>query len=263
MTLKGERKKVKKLIKIEFVKMRQYWVIWAVMFSALVHSAFMAFKSNYDSYIVELPKIEYALFTYVTARWFSLIVLLSVAFVISEDFHMRTVQNVLVVGISRQKYYWSRLLSQFFFVLVMYAGCCPVYVIGRILYNGSINTSMPPGEFLIVFLIMLLQLLAYASFANMVSVFCKNQVTSIVISLLWIFLAILMRAFSYEGDVPGGIMAYEPLAVMERYGGNFVDRNQVFTFASYQCGISALVIMIVTSIIGYVRFAHSDVGGFS
>lgn len=249
---------MKKLIGIEWLKMKHYWVVWAVIFSAVIHCAFMAFKGNYDYAIAANPRIEYAVFMEVTARWFCMIVLLAVAFTISEDFSMRTVQNILAAGISRQKYYWAGLSSQLIFVSVLYAIGCVVYIVGRILYDGKMNTAMPLAEFIVIFLVMMLQLLAYAAFANMVSIFCKSQVTAMVISLMWCFFALIFRSYSSDGTSVTGIMAYEPLNVLEGFG-PMVGSDRIFSLDFIQYGISAGVIIMITSVIGYVRFVHSDI----
>lgn len=253
------------LIWVEFRKMRCYWVTWAVGLFFLGHSVYIALQDAYAAGLARYPALEYVTFLYGTARMLSIVTLFLTAYVIAEDFSMRTVQNVFAAGIARGKYYFARLLSQIIFIFALYSAGFMTYIAARILSTGKINSQMPAGEFLAIFVVMALQPLAYAAFATMVSVFCKNQATSVVASESWLFFSIVLRLYSIEG-IPGktanayvGPIAYEPLTVLERFMDDYVIPGRVLTFGFFQCGLSALLIIIVSSLIGYAHLRRSDV----
>lgn len=56
-----------------------------------------------------------------------------------------------------------------------------------------------------------------------------------------------------------GPIAYEPLTVLERFLEDFVLPGRVFTFEFFMCAISAVLIITVSSAIGYMYLQRSDV----
>lgn len=257
---------MRNLIRVEFRKMRCYWVTWGVVLFFIAHSVYTALRDSYTSELGRYPAIEYVLCVYATARMLSIVTILLTAYVIAEDFSMRTVQNVFAAGISRGKYYVSRLCAQMIFVFFLYSSGYVAYIVTRILSTGKVNTGMPAAEFLAVFFVMALQPLAYVAFTTMVSVFCKSQPVSMVAAEAWLVFSIVLRLYSIK-EVPGtpgvvvyrGPIAYEPLAVLERSLEDFVLPGRVFTFDFFMCAISAVLIIAVSSVIGYLYLQRSDV----
>ena len=82
----------------------------------------------------------------------------------------------------------------------------------------------------------------------------------------WLVFSIVLRLYSIK-EVPGtpgvvvyrGPIAYEPLAVLERSLDDFVLQGRVFTFVFFMCAISAVLIIAVSSVIGYLYLQRSDV----
>lgn len=250
-----------KLIVTELVKMRRYWIIWAAILTSLGHSIYSAYVYPYEYVIAqnsESLKMEYVSFAYITPRWFSIVILMAVAYAIAEDFSMRTVQNALSVGISRKKYYVSRLVAQLVFVFAMFTVGWIAFIITRIIVRGEVNTAMPLGEFLTFFVIIALQMMVYASLASMISILTRRQAIAVAVSESWIFFAIVLRTWyiSYRLNILYFIV-YDPLVVIESMD-DYLAAG-IFTFTFLKFGISAIVIIAVTSIIGYVHFMRSDV----
>ncbi len=104
----------------------------------IAHSVYMALRGTYVSSLNRYPSIEYVLCLYSTARMLSIVTILLTAYVIAEDFSMRTVQNVLAAGISRGKYYFSRLCAQMIFIFSLYSAGYGAYIVTRILSTGKV-----------------------------------------------------------------------------------------------------------------------------
>ena len=257
---------MRNLIRVEFRKMRCYWMTWGVGLFFIAHSVYMALRGTYVSSLNRYPSIEYVLCLYSTARMLSIVTILLTAYVIAEDFSMRTVQNVLAAGISRGKYYFSRLCAQMIFIFSLYSAGYGAYIVTRILSTGKVNTQMPAAEFLTVFFVMALQPLAYVAVTAMISVFCKSQSASVVAAEAWLFFSIVLRLYSIK-EIPGGTaavvykgpIAYEPLTVLERFLEDFVLPGRVLTFDFFLCAVSAALIITVSSAVGYMHLQRSDI----
>ena len=70
--------------------MRCYWMTWGVGLFFIAHSVYMALRGTYVSSLNRYPSIEYVLCLYSTARMLSIVTILLTAYVIAEDFSMRT-----------------------------------------------------------------------------------------------------------------------------------------------------------------------------
>lgn len=249
---------MKKLIAVELTKMRYYWVIWGVALFALGASGMSALNSRYDDIAAQYPEVEYMLFFYITGRTFSILTILATAYVINEDFSMRTVQNVLSVGVDVVKYYLSRLFAQMLFVFFLYLLGFAVYMAVRILSQGEVNNAMSFGELMGIFMMMALQLMAYVAIAGAISTFVRNQAAAMIIGETWLFLAIVFDAYRESGAGVLRFMKYEPLMVMQRVD-TWGMPDVVFTSVYFQYGFSAAVLIAAAAGVGYLRFAYSDV----
>ncbi len=249
---------MKKLIAVELTKMRYYWVIWGVALFTLGTSGLIALSDRYADIVARYPAAEYLMFFYTTGRTFAILTILATAYVINEDFSMRTVQNVLSVGVDVVKYYLSRLFAQMLFVFGLYLLGFVLYVAVRILSRGEVNTAMSLGELMGTFMMMALQLMAYVAIAGAVSVFCRNQAAAMIIGETWLFVAILLDAYRGNGVGILGFMKYEPLMVMQRVD-TWGMPGTVFTPVYFQYGFSAAVLIAAAAGVGYLRFANSDV----
>lgn len=152
------------------------------------------------------------------------------------------------------------------FIFVIYAGGCVVFILCRIARTGAVNTALPFGEFLAVFLVMALQPMVYNALANRISIFCKNQGIAIILGELSLFLALVLRIYSlgedfYTGSGPQllkGPMAYEPLYLLETCDMYVYSEAGIFSFAFFKYAVSALILITVTSVVGYARLMRSD-----
>lgn len=258
---------MKKLIGIEFMKMKYYLVTWLAAVITVGQGFFHAvLMDKYHFNLVRYPKLEYVVYIYLTARLICMISLFMAAYVIAGDFSMRTVQNVLSTGVDRKKYYLSRLFAQMLFLFITYAGGCIAFVVSRIVITGAVNTAMSFWEFTAFFLVMALQPMVYIALANMISVFCKNQSIAVILSELSLFLALILRIYAmgeefYTGtgsQLLKGPLAYEPLYLLETCDMYVYSAAGIFSFAYFKYAISALVIITITSAVGYVRLIRSD-----
>lgn len=249
---------MRKLIAVELTKMRYYWVIWGVALFALGASGVSALSSRYGDIVARYPAVEYMLFFYITGRTFSILTILATAYVINEDFSMRTVQNVLSVGVNVVKYYLSRLFAQMLFIFSLYLLGFAVYVAVRILSQGKVNTAMSFGELMGIFMMMALQLMAYVAIAGAISTFVRNQAAAMIIGEMWLFLAILFDAYRESGAGFLGFMDYEPLMVMQKVE-IWGMPGAVFTFGYFKYGFSAAVLIAAAGAVGYLRFVNSDI----
>lgn len=248
---------MRKLMAVELTKMRHYWVLWGVSLFALGFSAAAALSGRYESAVTQYPVLEYLLFFYVTGRTFCILTILATAYVINEDFSMRTVQNVLCVGINVVKYYLSRLFAQMLFVFCLYLLGFVVFAAVRILSRGEVNTAMPLGMLMGVFAMMALQLMAYVAIAGAISMFCKNQTVAMITGELWLFLGIVLDAYRESGIGFLGFMEYEPLMVMQKVEFWGLP-GRIFTSGYFKYGVSAAGLIVGACAVGYLRFAHSD-----
>ena len=248
---------MRKLMGVELTKMRYYRVVWGVAVFALGVSGAMGLNKKYDEVIAYYPFMEYIVFFYATCRYFSILTILVTAYVINEDYSMRTVQNVLSVGVDKVKYYLSRLFSQMLFVTCLYLLSFMVYVAVRILSQGRVVTAMSFGALAGVFLMMTLQLMAYVAVASTVSVFCRNQAVAMITGEIWLFLAILFYAYKESGAGFWGFMDFEPLMVMQKVD-VWGTPGVVYTLGYFKYMVSAVILTAAAAAVGYLRFVRSD-----
>lgn len=257
---------MKKLIGIELVKMKHYLATWLIAIITIGQGFFYAAVTKYASAIASYPKIEYIIYICTTARWICMASLFMTAYVIAGDFSMRTVQNVLSTGVDKKKYYLSRLFAQMIFIFVIYAGGCAAFILSRIVRTGTVNTAMPFWEFSAVFMVMALQPMVYVALANMISIFCKNQGIAIILGELSLFLALVLRIYSmgkdfYTGSglkLLKGPIAFEPLYLLETCDMYVYSDAGIFSFAFFKYAVSALILITITSAIGYAWLIRSD-----
>lgn len=248
---------MRKLIYVELIKLRYYRVIWGVVLFAMGMSAATALSGKYRGIVERMPETEYMLFFPVLCRTFAILAILSTAYAINGDFSMRTVQNVLSVGVDVGKYYLSRLFSQMLFVSVLYLAGFAVFVATRIVSRGEVNRALPFGSLMGIFFMMALQLMAYVAIANAVSMFFRNQAAAMAAGELWLFLAIIFDGFRASGARLMAFMEYEPLMVMQRV--EFWGMPGRFFALGLKYALSAAVIGVAAAAVGYVRFRRAGV----
>lgn len=254
-----------KLILVEFRKMRHYRLIWGILFFSLGEGAYTACDGLYDDFFMQNPGLEYIFLLCRSARSSVILTILASAYVAAEDFSMRTVQNVLTVGVSRKRYFYARLSSLMIFVVSLTALRYVVYIAVRILLTGKVDTAMPAGEFLAAFAVMALQLTAYASVTSAVSMLCRSQAAAILIGEAWVFLSMALRIYmgvDLAGENPAGSLgaiAYEPMTVLERAAFDFLVPGKIFTPGFLWCGVTAILLILASAAAGYLYLQHTDI----
>lgn len=258
---------MRKLIGIEFVKMRRSPVVWLMALITMGVGGYYAFMDFYAQALMRYPQMEYIIFIHSGARWFSMAAVFLTAYTIAGDFSMRTVLNVLSAGIDRRRYYFSRLIAQVLFFFALYVCGNLVYVVSRILFTGKYNTALPVQELALLILVMAMQVCACVAVANLIGLCCKKQAVSVLVGEICLFLAIVFRLYGMGADyyrntggyhMLSGPIAFEPLYVMECVDYYLIAYDSLFCFGFLKYALSAAVIIFVAGTAGYFCMMRSE-----
>ena len=256
---------MKKLIGVEIYKVAHYWLVWGVLLFAVVQSLYVGLSHNYQAqmewYVVHYPKIEYIAVLELCTIPIALMEILMSTWLSSADFSAGTVRNILSVGVSRSRYFFSRLAAHMLMTFALFCVLMLFYGFSRFCRNlreGQVNTALSTGEYAIIILIMLLQMCALGALANMLCYFFRNQLISMVtiLALLYAWVFVSHMAESYGLDTLHGYLELFPIRVLERCP--YYATYGVFRFDFLRSGLSALAVIVVCNVIGYVRFRYSD-----
>lgn len=200
------------------------------------------------------------LFAETTWLFFPLAAAVVTGLLIGEDFSRGTIKNVLAVGTGRRDYYFTRLGVQ----MALEAAAFLLGAAGYVLYclfcsrEESGETIERMGVKLAVYMaVALLQMLAYVSMLNALCYFLKKQLAAMVTGMALVYGEAVMKQLVAAGGLDLLVRAaeYTPVRVlsgMSDYGVN----DQIFTIGFLRFGISALLIILVSSIAGYVKFEY-------
>lgn len=256
---------MKKLIGVEIYKVTHYWLMWGVLLFAVVQSFYVGLSRNYQAqmewYIVHYPKIEYIAVLELCSIPIALMEMLMSTWLSSVDFSAGTIRNALSVGVSRSRYFFSRLAAHMFMTFVLSCALMLSYGFSRFCRNlreGHVNTALSVGEYAVIFLIILLQLWALGAFANMLCYFLRNQLISMVtfLGLLYAYAFVSRLAEIYGLDTLLGCLELFPIRVLECC--TYYATHGIFRFDFLKSGLSALAVIVACNIAGYVRFRYSD-----
>lgn len=102
-----------------------------------------------------------------------------------------------------------------------------------------------------------MQLLAYVAAVNAVCYFVKKRVAAVAAGMGLIYLELIFRqaAFAYETGFLQRILDYTPSGVIRRLF-SYAVYDRIFTADFLLPGLSAAVIIVVSSAIGYWKFCH-------
>lgn len=257
--------KMKKLIGVEIYKVTHYWLMWGILLFAIVQSLYVGLSHNYQAqmewYIVHYPKIEYIAVLELCSIPIALMVVLMSTWLSSADFSAGTIRNALSVGVSRSRYFFSRLAAHMLMTFALFCALMLSYGFSRFCRNlreGKVNTALSVGEYAVIFLIMLLQLCALSAFANMLCYFLRNQLISMVtfLGLLYAYAFVSRTSEIYGLDALHDYMELFPIRVLERCP--YYATYGIFQFDFLKSGLSALAVIVVCNVAGYVRFRYSD-----
>lgn len=184
---------------------------------------------------------------------------------IGEDFSRGTIKNALTVGVFRRDYYFARMLVQMLVTGALYLSGVLAYVICHMVYpqGNSVREIELLGMKVVVYtMVSLLQLLAYVALVNAICYFVKKQVAAMVTGMVLIYTEAIIRQLVEAGNVPflRQAVQYLPARVLYRMF-SLALYDQIFTMDFLKYGISALVIIGVCGIAGYVKFERSTLSG--
>lgn len=254
-----------KMILIEFRKMRHYPLIWGILLFALGESVYYAYDGSLDDFFLYNPGLEYIILLCRTARSSVILTTLTAAYVSSEDFSMRTVQNVFAVGVDRGRYFFARLSFLVLFTVALTGVRYFVYIAARILFNGKAETALSAGEFLAAFVVMTLQLAACAAVIGVVSMLFRSQAAAVMTGEIWLFLSLALRLYmgidlsSENPTASFGPLAYEPMTVLERTAADFLVPGRIYSLDFLRCGMAALLLILASAAAGYGYLCRADI----
>ena len=254
---------MKTLFSAELYKLKRMKIVWIATLVPLLTGAALALQKGYlqEPLLLDRPSLNYiGLLCYIPGvRSLAIVLILAAAYMASQDFEERTIQNILSKGVDRRFYYCSRLMAQFFYAALFFGGTMLLFVLCRLYRQqeqGVFGSLTPAGEFFAALLVSYLQLCAYGSISNMLSIFMKKQSTSIVAAFVWLVAELVSPIL--ETLFPRmDLTWFVPLIALEN-GVGYISRGMAVSFTYLRCGLSALVIIFLTSAIGYWKFCCTD-----
>lgn len=188
---------------------------------------------------------------------FSVVIVTS--YVIGGDFNRRTLQNVLSIGTEKKHYYYSRLLVQWMTTGALFAGTGLIHVICHSLCpqgNADIRIAFLWPKLIVYMAVTLLQLLAHVSVMNGVCYFVKNQLVTILSGIGLVYLELILhQAAELNGMVSVQVFVdFLPANVISNIFA-YAVYDRVFTAEFFKYGLSAILLITVSSLAGYMRFS--------
>lgn len=261
-----------RVISAEVYKIRHCKLLWFVPLlfftTGLLNSAFHF--NIYNMY----NRLELFVLPSLTYQQLSIGSAMLTGYIIGMDFSFRTIQNTLSVGVSRRSYYFSRMAVVMFLTALLYGTCMLGFVCGRMplfqpllkgifMVKGSLAESRPELELFWVKLavcitVEILQMWAYVSVLNAVSYFIKKQLPAMVAGLMYIFVELVLRQVVAQYDLAflRYLFDFAPVRVLQHTFDVYVVKDGILTFGFLKFIISALVIIAVSSAVGFCRFRY-------
>ncbi len=252
------------LFSAELYKLKRMKIVWIAALVPLLTGASLALQKGYLQMPLLLgrPSLNYiGLLCYIPGvRSLAIVLILAAVYMASLDFEERTIQNILSKGVDRRFYYCSRLLAQFFYAALVFGGTMLLFLLCRLYRQqeqGVFGSLTPVGEFFAALLVSYLQLCAYGSISNMLSIFMKKQSTSMIAAFVWLVAELVSPILEVLFPRMGDVTWFVPLIVLEN-GASYIGRGMAVSFTYLRCGLSALVIIFLTSAVGYWKFCCTD-----
>lgn len=181
-------------------------------------------------------------------------------YVIGGDFSRRTVQNALSAGTDRKHYYFARLWVQMLLTGALFSLTLLIYLTGRLLHprgNADMTVSLLWAKLAVYMAVLLLQLLAYVSVVNAICYFVKKRLAAVAAGMGLIYLELIFRqaVFAYETGFLQRILDYTPSGVIRRLF-SYAVYDRIFTADFLLPSLSAAVIIVAGSAVGYWKFCH-------
>lgn len=259
-----------RVISAEFYKIRHCKLLWflPIVFFAL---GFYCAADNFEVYglynrleLFVLPTLADLYLTVGTA--------MLAGYVIGMDFSFRTIQNTLSVGVSRRSYYFSRMGVLMFLTALLYGIAMLGFVCGRLpLFQTVINPTgiaLLPGnrpelelfwiKLAVYAAIVILQLWAYVSVLTALCFFIKKQLPLMVAGLALIIIELELRQLADQYNITflRYLFDFAPVRVLKNAFEVYAMHDEVLTLGFLKFGVSALVIIAVSSAAGFCRFRY-------
>ena len=189
---------------------------------------------------------------------FSVVMLTS--YVIGGDFSRRTIQNVLSIGTDKKSYYFSRLLVQWLLVGALFSGAGMIHIVCHLLWpQGDTDRQIAYlwPKLAIYMAVVLLQLLAQASVVNAVCYFVRNQLAAILFGIGMVYLEVIIHQAAETNRMAAiqALVDFLPTNVIKDIFA-YAVYDRVFTGGFFLYGLSAVLIIVVGSTAGYVKFCY-------
>lgn len=249
---------MKKLIGIELYKRKKDPFLWGSFFFLLLLNVYTAFQDRYEVYYHMDSRIEYNFGIQLNGSAFVILAIAVTGYGAALDLQSGTVRNILLAGISRRSYYFAGLACQLLMNAALFAA--PTFVFAGIRFwtgmgRGNVNHSLSFGEFLIILLVMLLQLLAHCAVVNLLCFLFRNQAVSMLVGFGVYFLEMMAAAVADLNhlEVLTGFTDWLPAVVVGRCN-NIIVETLPGLGGIWKYGGTAAGIIAVCSAAGYLSF---------
>lgn len=249
---------MKNVFRAEIYILRHDRLLWLV---SVLYCAVGIYAGFYDHAVMDLYKgVELFSLSEILNLFFSFSVVMLTGYTVGGDFSRRTIQNVLSAGTDKKSYYFSRLLVQVLLTGALFAGTGLIHVICHSLWpqgDTDIRIAFLWQKLVVYMVMVLLQLLAQVSIMNAVCYFVRNQLVAIVFGIGMVYLEVIIRQVAEMNRMTSvqALADFLPTNVVrDMFAYAVYDR--VFTGKFFLYGLSAVLMIAVSSAAGYVRFCY-------
>ena len=157
------------------------------------------------------------------------------------------------------------MLVQMLVTGALYLSGALAYVISHMVHpqgNSSREIELLGIKVAVYTMVSLLQLLAYVALVNAICYFVQRQVAAMVTGMVLVYAEAIIRQLAEAGNIPflREAVQYMPARVLYRMF-EFAAYDRILTMDFLKYGISALGIIGVCSVAGYVKFERSTLSG--
>ena len=249
---------MKNVFRAEIYILRHDRLLWLV---SVLYCAVGIYAGFYDHGVMDLYKgVELFSLPEILNLFFSFSVVMLTGYAVGGDFSRRTIQNVLSAGTDKKSYYFSRLLVQVLLTGALFAGTGLIHVICHSLWpqgDTDIRIAFLWQKLAVYMVMVLLQLLAQVCVMNAVCYFVKNQLVAIVFGIGMVYLEVIIRQAAEMNKMTSiqALADFLPTNVVrDMFAYAVYDR--IFTGKFFLYGLSAVLMIAVSSAAGYVRFCY-------
>lgn len=249
---------MKNVMKAEWYKLYHDLVIWVVpiyyvvcgFYGALPYHEIMDYRRGLE--LFALPDMVWLEIAFA--------VMIVTGYAVGSDFSRHTIQNVISIGVNKKDYYFSRLLVQAEFTGGMFAVSILVHTVCRLVWpkgNAEIAVTFLWRKLFLYMLVVLLLLWVYVAILNMLAYFIKKQVVIMGVGLGIVFAELIVRqmAMSNGWEMIQRVADYMP-SNMERKLFEHAVYDTIFTSEFLQYGLYGIVIIVISSAVGYIKFCY-------